>query len=97
MCRDSAHSVTYLQPVGLSEASADAGSKGPSRDTADHYRHALCTSAVSPQLDLSTHFTVRQVGLIARAVHREAPVVLLTTHGQQSEKKRESNLLNIHP
>lgn len=81
------HNPTYLYPVGLPEASADAGSEGTSRHTADHYRHALLTGAVSLQLYLSAQLTIGQVGLVACAVDRETPVVLLTTLGQQSERE----------
>lgn len=79
------YDLTYLHPVGLPEANADAGSKGASRHTADHYRHALSAGAVALQLYLPAQFTIRQVGLVASAVDRETPVVLLTTLGQQSE------------
>lgn len=77
--------LTYLHPVGLPEAGADAGSKGTSRHTADHYRHALLTGAVSLNLYLMAQFAIGQVGLVACAVDRKAPVVLLTTLGQQPE------------
>lgn len=80
------HNLTYLHPVGLSEASADAWSKGPARHTADHYRHALLTGVIALQLYLSPEFTIRKVSLIAGAVDRKTPVVLLTALGQQSEK-----------
>lgn len=80
------HNLTYLHPVGLPEAGADAGSKGPSRHTADHYRHALLTGVIALQLYLSAQLTIGQVGLVAGAVDRETPVVLLTALGQQSEK-----------
>lgn len=76
------HDMTYLHPVGLAEAGADTGSKGTSRHTADHYRHALLTGAVALQLYLTAQFTIGQVSLVASAVDRETPVVLLTTLGQ---------------
>lgn len=79
--------LTYLHPVGLPETGADAGCKGASRHAADHYRHSLLTGAVTLQLDLSAQLTIRQVGLVACAVDRETPVVLLTTLSQQSEKE----------
>lgn len=82
--------LTYLHPVRLPEAGADAGSKGTSRHTADHYRHALLTGAVALQLNLSAKLTIGQVGLVACAVDRETPVVLLTTLGQQSEKQQHN-------
>lgn len=80
-------SSTYLQPVSLPIANADAGGKGPTRDTADHHRHSLLTGAVALQLDLSSQLTIGELGLVARAVDRESPVVLLTALGQQSGKK----------
>lgn len=79
------YSLAYLHPVGLPEASADTGSKGPSGYTADHDRHALLTGPVALQLDLSAQLTVGQFGLVARAVDRVTPVVLLTAFGQQPE------------
>lgn len=82
----SMHDMTYLHPVGLAEAGADTGSKGTSRHTADHYRHALLTGVVALQLYLTAQLTIRQVSLVAGAVDRETPVVLLTTLGQQSGK-----------
>lgn len=81
------NTFTYLQPVGLSKADADTGSKGTSRHTAHHYRHALTTGIVALQLNLPAQFTIRQFRLVACAVDRKAPVVLLTTLGQQSEKE----------
>lgn len=83
----SVHSLTHLHPVGLPEAGADAGSKGTSRHTADHHGHALLAGAVSLHLYLSAQLTIGQVGLVACAVDRETPVVLLTTLGQQSERE----------
>lgn len=79
--------LTYLHPVGFPEARADAGSEGPSRHTADDYRHALAAGVVAFELDLAAQFTVGQIGLVAGAVDRVTPVVLLTTLGQQSEDK----------
>lgn len=76
------YSLTYLHPIGLAEADADAGGKDTSRHTADYYRHAPTTGVVALQLYLPAQFTVRQVGLVACAVDRETPVVLLTTLGQ---------------
>ena len=81
------HNLTYLHPVGLPVAGADAGSKGTSRHTADHYRHAMLTGEVTLQLNLFAQLTVGQVGLVAGAVDRETPVVLLTALGQQSERE----------
>lgn len=80
--------LTYLHPVGLAEAGADAGSEGTSRHTADHHRHAVLTGEVALQLNLFSQPTVGQVGLVACAVDGETPVVLLTTLGQQSEEER---------
>lgn len=65
VCR---RSRTDLHPVGFPEARADAGSKGASRDTADHHGHALLAGQIAFHLDLSAHLTVRQVGLVAGAV-----------------------------
>lgn len=78
---------TYLQPVSLPIANADAGGKGPTRNTADHHRHALLTGAVALQLYLSAQLTIREAGLVASAVDRESPVVLLTALGKQSRRK----------
>lgn len=83
----SVFNLTNLHPVGFSEPDADARSKDPSRHTADHYRHALSTGAVAFLLYLSAQFTIRKVSLVACAADREAPVVLLSTAGQQSEKE----------
>lgn len=77
----------YLHPVGLPEAGADTGSEGTSRHTADHHRHALHTGAVAGQFYLSAQLAFGQVSLVACAVDRETPEVLLTTLGQQSEKE----------
>lgn len=82
-----AASLTYLHPVGLPETGADTRSEGTSRHTADHYRHAIITGAVALQLYFSAKLTIGQVGLVAGAIDRETPVVLLTTLGQQSEKE----------
>ena len=71
--------LTYLHPVGLPVAGADTGSEGASRHTADHHRHALLTGAVPLQHYVSAHITFGQVGLVAGAVDRGTPVVLLTT------------------
>lgn len=78
---------TYLQPVSLPIANADAGGKGPTRNTADHHRHSLLTGAVALQLYFSAQLTIGELGLVARAVDGESPVVLLTALGQQSGKK----------
>lgn len=79
------HHLTYLQPVSLPKADADAGSKGPSRHAADHYRHALLTGVIALQLYLSAQLAVREVSFVAGTVDREPPVVLLTALGQQSK------------
>lgn len=84
--------LTYLHPVGLSEASTDARGESTSRNTADHYRHALLTGEVTVQLYLFAQLAIGQVGLVACAVDRETPEVLLTTLGQQSEKKWCNNI-----
>lgn len=85
------HHLTYLQPVSLPKADADAGSKGPSRHTADHNRHALLTGVIALQLYLSAQLAVREVGFVASTVDRETPVVLLTAHGQQSKTTYYNN------
>lgn len=77
----------YLQPVSLPVANADAGGKGPTRNTADHHRDSLLTGVVALQLYLSAQLTIGEIGLVARAVDRESPVVLLTALGQQSGRK----------
>lgn len=79
-------SQTDLHPVSFPEAHADAGSKSAPWHTADHHRHALLAGHIALHLYLSAHFTVGQVGLVAGAVDRETPIILLTSASQQSEK-----------
>lgn len=79
--------LTYLHPVGLPVAGADAGSEGPSGHTADHHGHALLTGPVALLLDLSAQLALGQVRLVTCAVHGETPVVLLATTGQQPERE----------
>lgn len=86
-------SHTDLHPVGFPEAHADAGSKGPSWDAADHHRHALLTRQVAFHLYLSAHLAVRQVSLVAGAVDREAPIILLASVSQQSEKIQQKSII----
>jgi hypothetical protein len=76
---------TYLHPVGLAEALGVAGSKGPSWNTVDHHGQALLTGGIPPQLHIVAQLTAMQAGLVPRAVHPEAPVVLLPALGQQPE------------
>lgn len=89
------HHLTYLQPVRLPKADADAGSKGPSRNTADHDRHALPTGVIALQLYLSAQFAVREVGFVTGTVDRETPVVLLAALGQQSKKTYYNNAVSL--
>lgn len=84
---------TYLHPVGLHVADADAGGEGPAGDAADHHWHALLAGAVALLLDLSAQLAVGDVGLVAGAVDGEAPVVLLAALGQQPGGKKDQHLL----
>lgn len=85
------HLHTDLHPVGFPEADADARGESSSRHTADHRRHAPPTGAVALQLDFSAQFTIREVGLIARAVYPETPVVFLPALGQQPEEEQQNS------
>lgn len=86
-------SHTDLQPVSFPEAHADAGSKGPPWHTADHHRHALLTGQIALHLYLSAHLTVGQVGLVAGAVDRKTPIILLASVSQQSETVQENRTM----
>lgn len=84
---------TDLHPVRFPEAHADAGSKGPPWHTADHHRHALLTGQIALHLYLSAHLTVGQVGLVAGAVDRKTPIILLASVSQQSEMVQENRTM----
>lgn len=88
-------SHTDLQPVSFPEAHADAGSKGPPWHTADHHRHARLTGQIALHLYLSAHLTVGQVGLVAGAVDRKTPIILLASVSQQSEMAQENRTTKL--
>lgn len=74
----------HLLPEGFSEATVAAGSKGASRDAADHCRHPVVTRRVLLRIhvEVIAQFAAGDVSFVPAAVHRVSPVMLLPSAGK---------------